>query len=190
MKITTKILIVLTALWMLLIFIMSAQSVKTSSEVSNRVTAAIVETMYGDKTPSNPEDIGWEGTATWVYEDLESGLVPKDDIWGRSKLWFKNDVRKLAHILIYLVLAILVNITFISHFQRNKTVCVILTAVFCTLYAISDEIHQYFVPGRGMEIKDVVIDCIGVLTGIIFVAVICAVIRLVKILISKSKKTA
>ena len=190
MKLITRILIVLCGLWMAFIFCLSAQRSDVSTETSDNVTAAIVETMYGDKTPSTPEDIGFEGTATWLYEDLESGLIPKDDVFGRSKFSFKNDIRKLAHIFIYLVLAVLVNTTFISYFRKNGFKCIILTAVICTLYAVSDEIHQYFVPGRGMEIRDVAIDCIGVITGIILVAVMYAVIRLVITLISKIKKTA
>lgn len=34
------------------------------------------------------------------------------------------------------------------------------------LYAVSDEIHQYFVPGRAMQARDVLIDTAGVLLGI------------------------
>lgn len=34
------------------------------------------------------------------------------------------------------------------------------------LYAVSDEIHQYFVPGRAMQARDVLIDTVGVLLGI------------------------
>ncbi len=37
------------------------------------------------------------------------------------------------------------------------------------LYAVSDEIHQYFVPGRAMQTRDVLIDTAGVLLGICIV---------------------
>ena len=33
-------------------------------------------------------------------------------------------------------------------------------------YAISDEIHQFFVPGRSCQIKDVLIDSCGAAVGI------------------------
>lgn len=33
------------------------------------------------------------------------------------------------------------------------------------LYALSDELHQYFVPGRSCEFRDVLIDFCGALTG-------------------------
>ncbi len=34
------------------------------------------------------------------------------------------------------------------------------------IYATSDEIHQYFVPGRACMIEDVFIDTLGVMLGI------------------------
>lgn len=45
-----------------------------------------------------------------------------------------------------------------------------------TLYAVSDEVHQYFVPGRGPRISDVFLDSAGVLCGIIFVFVVASII--------------
>ena len=36
-----------------------------------------------------------------------------------------------------------------------------------TLYAVTDEIHQYFVPGRSCELRDMGIDSCGVLAGIL-----------------------
>ena len=34
-----------------------------------------------------------------------------------------------------------------------------------TLYAVSDEVHQYFVPGRSCELRDMLIDACGVAVG-------------------------
>jgi VanZ family protein len=34
------------------------------------------------------------------------------------------------------------------------------------LYAVSDEIHQYFIPGREMRAFDVFIDSLGVIAGL------------------------
>lgn len=36
-----------------------------------------------------------------------------------------------------------------------------------TLYAVTDELHQHFVPGRSCELRDVCIDSAGVLCGIL-----------------------
>ena len=39
--------------------------------------------------------------------------------------------------------------------------------VLCLLYALSDEFHQTFVPGRLFQIQDLLIDSAGILTGIL-----------------------
>ena len=40
-------------------------------------------------------------------------------------------------------------------------------AVIGVLFSMSDEIHQRFVPGRSCEVRDIVIDSIGILCGIL-----------------------
>ena len=54
------------------------------------------------------------------------------------------------------------------------------SAIIGVTYAITDEIHQAFTPGRAPSVTDVCIDSIGVLTGIfilitliVFVESIC-----------------
>ncbi len=44
---------------------------------------------------------------------------------------------------------------------------VLYSWAFGTLYAITDEIHQLFIQGRSCEFRDVCIDSLGVLTGIV-----------------------
>lgn len=51
---------------------------------------------------------------------------------------------------------------------------VILAAAFCAFFAITDEYHQTFVPGRGGTWTDVAIDCVGIGLAA-FVAWICEV---------------
>jgi VanZ family protein len=41
-----------------------------------------------------------------------------------------------------------------------------------TLYAVKDEIHQYFVPGRSCELRDIGIDSCGVLAGVLVVSLL------------------
>ena len=53
----------------------------------------------------------------------------------------------------------------------------LLAAALCTLYAMSDEIHQYFVPARAMLLTDVGIDAFGFLPCI---AVTCIIIWLLQ----------
>ena len=46
-----------------------------------------------------------------------------------------------------------------------------IALVVCILFAISDEFHQLFVPGRGAQVKDVLIDTAGAIVGM------CIVVR-------------
>lgn len=41
-----------------------------------------------------------------------------------------------------------------------------------TLYAVTDEIHQSFVPGRSCELRDIGIDSCGVLAGVLVVSLV------------------
>ena len=65
----------------------------------------------------------------------------------------------------------------------------LLTLAICFLYAVSDEVHQVFVPGRAGRISDVMIDTSGAVLGILLVF---SVIQLIKYrknkTLSKSKK--
>ena len=80
-------------------------------------------------------------------------------------------VRKMAHFSIYFVFSVLMYL-FISRYNiKNKSVKLSAVSI-CLLYAISDEIHQYFVPGRSCEIRDVFIDLCGILSGIILICLI------------------
>jgi len=49
---------------------------------------------------------------------------------------------------------------------------VLLAFVICVLYAISDETHQIFVPGRSAQISDVLIDSVGAIVGILMYLVL------------------
>ena len=43
---------------------------------------------------------------------------------------------------------------------------ILYTCIFCIIYAIFDEIHQIYVPGRTGKVIDVVIDTLGAFMGI------------------------
>lgn len=40
-----------------------------------------------------------------------------------------------------------------------------LAIAFAVTYAVTDEIHQWFVPGRSADVRDLIADAIGVLAG-------------------------
>ena len=75
-------------------------------------------------------------------------------------------IRKIAHFSIYTVVGFSI-MGFMCTFNiRNIYKCFISIAIG-VIYAITDEIHQIFTPGRGPSIIDVCIDSVGVLTGIL-----------------------
>lgn len=68
-------------------------------------------------------------------------------------------IRKASHFTEYLILFLLlyrVNCLYMG--KRNAKLYTLLGVL---LYAGSDEIHQYFIPGRAMAFKDVIIDISG-----------------------------
>ena len=76
-------------------------------------------------------------------------------------------VRKSAHIIAYFVLGILMYRALRINIRRWRTRTVASFALLsCSLYAVTDEIHQLFVPGRSGELRDVMIDSIAALVGV------------------------
>lgn len=71
-------------------------------------------------------------------------------------------IRKLAHFTEYLVLGLLTYNLF-----KDKKYSLVISIIFCYVYAVSDEIHQLYVPGRSCQILDILIDTAGSITGII-----------------------
>ena len=50
------------------------------------------------------------------------------------------------------------------------------------IYAMLDEIHQAFVPGRGALITDVMLDTLGVITGIFISLLIIKLYKIIKLI--------
>jgi VanZ family protein len=129
-------------LWLLIIFSLSSQPGTKSNELSKKVTKQIIET-------------------TEKVVMLNDSNKPKTNLVNKL-----NDVvREYAHAAVYLVLGVLVMNAFIMSGVRGYKAFV-FSFIFCILYAVTDEIHQLVVPGRGTEVADILIDSIGALIGI------------------------
>ncbi|MBZ4647637.1 MAG: phosphotransbutyrylase [Clostridia bacterium] len=127
--------------WLVLIFYLSTQPAVESDGLSKKVTKVIIETI--DRVV-----------------ELDNGKSGMDLVEK-----FNHIVRKYAHFTSYLVLGLLM----MNGFRRSRVKGFrgfIFSFVFCILYAISDEVHQLFVPGRGVQVTDVLIDSIGAFVGI------------------------
>ena len=75
-------------------------------------------------------------------------------------------VRKSAHIFMYVVLGIfLYGLINSSSMSQKRRILYSLSIAFG--YAVFDEIHQTFVPGRSGEVRDILIDTISASLGIL-----------------------
>lgn len=79
-------------------------------------------------------------------------------------------IRKSAHFVAYFILGLL---TFhaVQLYKGTNVHTIMMASLIAVVYAISDEFHQTFIPGRSGEMRDVIIDSAGSLIGII--AYIC-----------------
>jgi len=84
-------------------------------------------------------------------------------------------VRKTAHFTVFALLganaAALLAVMPKSPFSYRQKIAIPI--IFGALYAFSDELHQYFVPGRSMELRDMIIDVCGVAAGIAAIRIFC-----------------
>lgn len=87
------------------------------------------------------------------------------------------DIAAIAgHFVAYSVLAIFTRVA-IGGLQPGRRADVIAIAL-ATLYGISDEFHQSFVPGRDSSVFDVAIDLLGASAGVIALNLILAVTQI------------
>ncbi len=131
MKKTSILFITLTIVWMILIFCFSNQPSDESKNTSSDVTRKIVNIIYQD---------------TLSEQEKELKIEKIDPI-----------IRKLAHYTIYTIGGIIIGLT-LTTFEIQTKKKILITQAIGSIYAITDEIHQYFIPGRSCQIKDILID--------------------------------
>ena len=145
----------MVVLWKLFIFIMSSQ---TGAESGN-TSSGLINTACSIIIPD--------------FSELEE--TQKIEIISK----ISYPVRKLAHFTEYFILAAVINLSVIQTKRKISLTLSNLAISFAlgVLYAITDEIHQLFVPGRAGTITDVLIDSAGVALGCITFAIIYEVIK-------------
>lgn len=138
-------------LWMLLIYYLSQQPVATSNDLSSSITKRIIETV--------------------------EIVAPQDNMSVDS---IHHNIRKNAHFFIYFFLGIFVFTALkkrvMKGYRKER-----IALYICIAYAISDEVHQLFVSGRGAQVKDqvkdVLIDSAGAAMGILFASLIDSLVK-------------
>lgn len=79
---------------------------------------------------------------------------------GGDSFWLRFAILKSFHLIEYTILTLLL------FFVIKKDKYLFLTSY---LYALSDELHQSFVPGRTGQFKDTFFDLIGILIGLLII---------------------
>lgn len=130
------------------IFLLSSEVAETSSDKSSAVTRFLLKLYYAVTSGNGVAD----GT---VYVDA-------------FPLELEKLVRKAAHFSEYFSVGFLSYSLVLLWYGRVKRgrVFVICQLVFS---AAADELHQYFVPGRYASVKDVLLDSVGGIFGMLVV---------------------
>lgn len=128
------ILIALSIIWMIVIFLFSNRN-------------------YYD---SNKDSMGLIYQATSIISNV---INIEDEEILTVIATFNKPVRKLAHMIEYFVLALLIFNFFKGY--RLKTKKYYLTLLICFVYALLDEYHQSFINGRTGQLVDCFIDISG-----------------------------
>lgn len=105
--------------------------------------------------PANISDYQSSG----IIQMLSNIGIDMNNIFGELANFI---VRKCAHFLEYIILALLSFNVLNLYFNMKKVL--IGTIIFVFAYACSDEIHQLFVIGREGSVRDVIIDTLGGVT--------------------------
>ena len=102
------------------------------------------------------------GLTSWLVNISQSLPIPEAEMHA-----LHGSVRKYAHFLVYLVLGLLVARALAKSRQLNR-LTLLSALLVCVLYAVSDEVHQLYVPGRSGQVSDVLLDSAGSAVGIAF----------------------
>lgn len=154
MRILKIVLGTLALLLLISIFRFSAQPATQSNDLSVSVTEEIVNRM--PVVRDYPEETKAEIVLNW-----------------------NSIIRKYAHFSLYCLLGmILAGLCLCYKISMRRRW--LITLLFCLIYAVSDEIHQLFVPGRGCQFRDIMIDFSGSFLGCLLVLGAAVLIRKVR----------
>lgn len=140
--------LIVTIIWMAVIFSFSAREADESAAMSHSVGKEIGRLVI-------PEFRSWS-------EDKQEQFAERIDF----------PVRKCAHASEYAVLGVLILGTAYSFSEDQEKKSALISWCIGTAYAATDEFHQLFVPGRSCQFRDVCIDGAGVLAGVLLFSLI------------------
>lgn len=149
---------ILILLNLVLIYLMSAQNGTLSEQTSHGVSVQIAETFvtdYEEKTPPEKEEV---------------------------ILKIHAPVRKVAHMIEFGMLGVL-SLALLLTWKGGTLTRIVASLGFVLAVAVSDELHQTQVEGRGAQLQDILIDFLGAIIA-------CSLFLCLYFLIRKRKRTS
>ncbi len=140
-------------LWMVVIFIFSQENSSKSGETSSFFINIFLKVFY----PGFPS----------LSEIMKEQIIDN----------YQFLVRKLAHFTIFGILGVFSVLAYNSLKTYTTIKLGLYSLLTCIGYAIFDEIHQHFVPGRACQLTDVLIDSAGAL---LFILVSLLILNFIK----------
>lgn len=157
-----KIFIILCIFWMGFIAYNTSQTGESSNNTSVSITKGII-----NKTQSVINN---------NVNNSDNSIITRNDDEFIKKL--NKYIRKFAHGFEFLVLALIVFST-LKSFNIKSRDCIIYTLFIVLLYAVIDEYRQLYIPGRTSSVRDIVIDFIGGIVGVIILQVIIGLKKII-----------
>lgn len=145
------------------------------SKITIRISAVILWMAFIFHLSNQPASISASQSGSFRQMIIEMpilGAITKPILTSSIGEFF---IRKAAHMFLYFVLAILIySLIYNVKYHRNsqkilKSMIISLIVVF--LYACTDEFHQLFIPGRSGEFRDVMVDTLGGIIGLILIGI-------------------
>lgn len=132
---------------MIWIFSLSAQTASESDSLSGQTIRTVAEVLVP----------GFDGLSHAEQAHVVSA--------------WQHTARKTAHVTLYFMLGLLCMTVLLQYALKMKMRFVTALGI-AVGYAITDEIHQLFVPGRGALVSDVFIDAFGALAGVLLAVLV------------------
>ncbi len=143
------------------------------------LTASVIFSFSGDNAQESA------GLSSNISQKILSIVgIDEEDMSAEDYAYIlmkvEHPIRKLAHFSEYFLLGLFLY-CFIRTLTERRKLTFLLAFLISVLYAMLDEWHQAFVPGRGPGIKDVMIDGAGAFCGVFFAVLLwCIAARLMK----------
>lgn len=161
---------ILVLMWMITVFIFSSQDGIDTLNTSGAVISVIESKTTNDSSNVVSDNLG--------KTDNKNSLENK-----KYKYTYSNKIQKLvrknAHYFLYMLGGVFLSVFFCanSKYKSSQIRFAIYAIITGIVYAFTDEFHQRFVPGRTGSLKNVFIDSMGVITGVVLLYILRIILK-------------